>query len=200
MTNKMESLLYFDSRCDEKYNDGNEYYTFSSEMGKSVIYFSRFPLEWAIDHSPHTGPEECDNCLYHGCKDGVFLGYCLNCATYYYNNSRGCGFDYHDLNNGVFDSYLTGVNLDVIGINYVDLRDYGIENVTPATKDVNEEEPFYTDEEMDYTYQEYEYQEDESDNGQEEEEQEFVQYGFTSLIGGSGSIFMMDAEAGYNSY
>jgi len=56
-------------------------------------YVNSFPKEWAQSHLEGTGPEFCSNCYDHGSKDGVFLGYCLNCAIYVYNGERGPGLN-----------------------------------------------------------------------------------------------------------
>jgi hypothetical protein len=59
-------------------------------------YANDFPKEWALSHLPGTGPEQCGNCYDYGSKDGVFLGYCLNCAKYDYNGERGPGMDLYE--------------------------------------------------------------------------------------------------------
>lgn len=65
-------------------------------MIESYKYANSFPKEWAQSHLPGTGPEQCGNCYDYGSKDGVFLGYCLNCAKYDYNGQRGPGLDTFD--------------------------------------------------------------------------------------------------------
>jgi hypothetical protein len=83
-------------------------------------YHENFPVEWAVDHLEDTGPNECLNCEDYGCINGIFIGYCVNCATHVYNGSRGRGFiDYGIEYNGdevlnkpsVFDTYLKDVNV-----------------------------------------------------------------------------------------
>jgi len=59
-------------------------------------YANSFPKAWALSHLPGTGPEQCGNCYDYGSKDGVFLGYCLNCAKYDYNGERGPGMDLYE--------------------------------------------------------------------------------------------------------
>jgi hypothetical protein len=66
--------------------DYEDYY-----MIESYKYANDFPKEWALNHLEGTGPEQCGNCYCYGSKDGVFLGYCLNCAKYDYNGERGPG-------------------------------------------------------------------------------------------------------------
>jgi hypothetical protein len=62
-------------------------------MIESYKYSNTFPKEWAQNHLEGTGPEQCGNCYDHGSRDGVFSGYCLNCADYDYNGERGPGLD-----------------------------------------------------------------------------------------------------------
>jgi hypothetical protein len=60
---------------------------------KGFWYYCKFPVEWAQTHLPHTGPNECDNCAYHGSvhEGTIFVGYCLNCADRVYHFTRGPG-------------------------------------------------------------------------------------------------------------
>ena len=60
-------------------------------MIEQYKYANSFPQEWAMSHFDGTGPECCGNCYDYGSTDGVFLGYCLNCAIYVYNCERGPG-------------------------------------------------------------------------------------------------------------
>lgn len=62
-------------------------------MIESYKYANSFLKEWAKNHMDGTGPEQCENCYDYGSKDGVFLGYCLNCAKYDYDGERGPGLD-----------------------------------------------------------------------------------------------------------
>lgn len=62
-------------------------------MIESYKYSNSFPKEWAKNHMEGTGPEQCGNCYEWGSKNGVFLGYCLNCAKYDYSGERGPGLD-----------------------------------------------------------------------------------------------------------
>jgi len=59
-------------------------------------YDKNFPQEWALNHSPGTGPEQCGNCYDYGSKNNVFCEYCLNCAHYDYNGERGPGAGAHN--------------------------------------------------------------------------------------------------------
>ena len=57
-------------------------------------YYINFPLEWVMNHFPGSGPKQCQSCYLHGVKNGVFIGYCSDCATYIYDCQRGHGFQY----------------------------------------------------------------------------------------------------------
>ena len=81
--------------CDEidhiYYNKGSDDY----------YYVDTFPREWIEDHVDNqSGPLYCSNCEAFGTiiQDGriIFLGYCLNCASYIYDNARGSGFQGFD--------------------------------------------------------------------------------------------------------
>jgi hypothetical protein len=91
---------------------------------RGELYTATFPIEWAKNHLPNTGPTECGNCFYFGSWNGVFIGYCANCAYYCYNGERGCGFiglgkenvfEHDEKYTSVFESYLKDVKLDQIG-------------------------------------------------------------------------------------
>ena len=57
------------------------------------IMTQKFDAPYGIPDMTGTGPVYCANCEYHGTnKEGVFLGYCLNCADYVYNGERGPGY------------------------------------------------------------------------------------------------------------
>jgi len=93
------------------------YYSYDEEL-----YAATFPEDWAKDHFPETGPKECSNCEYFGKWNGVFIGYCVNCAKHVYQGSRGVGFidigkeidkTPEDLERGVpsaFETYLKDIN------------------------------------------------------------------------------------------
>ena len=86
-------------------------------------YHENFPEAWALNHQEGTGPGQCGNCVDFGCINGIFIGYCANCADYVYKGSRGRGFidvGVECSDNGVlgfasaFDSYLQGVDIHAI--------------------------------------------------------------------------------------
>uniref|UniRef100_A0A6C0JES2 Uncharacterized protein n=1 Tax=viral metagenome TaxID=1070528 RepID=A0A6C0JES2_9ZZZZ len=88
-----------------------------------VWYHLKFPENWAKNHSCMTGPHDCANCAYFGSVNGVFLGYCCNCADYNYKGARGRGFidigiELNDETvieyNSAFDTYLQGVDVSAI--------------------------------------------------------------------------------------
>lgn len=93
-----------------------KYYRHNDEL-----YTATFPIEWAKNHLPKTGPHECGNCAYFGSWNGVFIGYCANCAHYLYNGERGCGFiglgkeNTSENYTSVFETYLKDVKLEDIG-------------------------------------------------------------------------------------
>lgn len=181
------SIIYFDSECPVRHNGGNEYYTIKRDDGEHVLYAGTFPVEWALSHEEGTGPNDCDNCLCFGSKDGVFLGYCSNCADYIYEGRRGKGIYFNlkecstDNGDSIFDTYLNGIDLAFIGNEFVDLSD-----------SEKEKYQFIYLANDNYVREEAEYWSD-------DEEEEIIEYGFTSLIGGD-SVFAIDSADGYNSY
>ena len=92
-------------------------------------YHENFPQDWAFCHKDGTGPGQCSNCSDVGCVNGVFIGYCANCAIYDYNGLRGRGFidvgiecsDEDALQyTSAFDTYLKDVDINsIIGIDMV---------------------------------------------------------------------------------
>jgi hypothetical protein len=62
------------------------YYSYDEEL-----YCGTFPEAWAKNHLNGSGPKECKNCNWYGSWNGVFLGYCANCACNVYNGERGRG-------------------------------------------------------------------------------------------------------------
>jgi hypothetical protein len=104
------------SETHEEIIDLGSYYSYHGEL-----YIRQFPVMWAKSHAPETGPEECENCSLHGSWNGVFIGYCANCAAYEYEYQRGHGFIEHGEELALdiiplraMDTYLHGVDLDKI--------------------------------------------------------------------------------------
>ena len=105
------------------YTNGDNFYVF-----KGIVYDRHFPIEWAmnpkkIDNDFTCGPTDCLNCLDYGSYNGVFIGYCANCAQEY-DYQRGNGFvDYGEEfkhegfydENSVWNTYLKYVSLNEIG-------------------------------------------------------------------------------------
>jgi len=107
-------------------NPDNKFYSYDEEL-----YTVTFPKEWAQTHKTGTGPKECKNCNYYGSWNGVFIGYCINCAVHVYNCERGFGFyefgEEMNVDISTFlantevdkksakETYLKGVELDDIG-------------------------------------------------------------------------------------
>ena len=105
------------------YTHGNNFYVF-----KGIAYDRHFPIEWAmnpreLDNDFTCGPTDCLNCLHYGSYNGVFIGYCANCAEVY-DYQRGNGFidsgeefkheGFYD-ENSVWNTYLKYVSLNEIG-------------------------------------------------------------------------------------
>jgi len=110
------------------------YYIYNEEL-----YDNRFPKEWAMNHFEGTGPKECRTCMENGSWNGVFIGYCDNCAIFDYHGERGRGFYQESIEflgyasllasseekiycqenvlkyPSVFDTYLKDVDLDTVG-------------------------------------------------------------------------------------
>ena len=86
-------------------------------------YHDKFPEAWALCHEEGTGPGQCNNCADYGSVNGVFIGYCANCAMYIYEGIRGRGFIDVGLENSddsvsdypsAFETYLQDVDIDAI--------------------------------------------------------------------------------------
>lgn len=88
-----------------------------------IYYDIHFPLHWALNEQVYyylndkyiTGPLHCENCRDYGYYNGVFIGYCINCAKEL-EYTRG---------NGMIDE--EGVEFDETMVN-LDLNDYNREN------------------------------------------------------------------------
>jgi len=179
------------------------YYSYDEEL-----YCGTFPEEWVLDHFPDTGPRECGNCAYYGSWNGVFLGYCANCAQFAYNGERGRGFidfgkeyDYNPDFLSVFDTYLKGLMPDDVGdkdfmdsaalVNYIDASCNIFEEFLVNVDDNCEKtfEERYPDIDIDEVNAYY-------DSYMKKEEEE-VTYSLNYIGGGS---FCGDYDGGYDSY
>jgi hypothetical protein len=103
---------------DDEIIEYDDYYSYQGEL-----YIKQFPKMWATSHVPETGPGECGNCNVYGSWNGIFIGYCVNCAEYVYEYQRGHGFIDHGEEQDMdvpqlraMDTYLHGIELDEIEI------------------------------------------------------------------------------------
>ena len=85
------------------------------------LYAPTFPLDWAKNHLPNTGPESCNRCKTFGFWNGVFVGYCVDCAEQY-DGKRGNGFIFYgeerkkeETSNSAFSTYLNDVDFSELG-------------------------------------------------------------------------------------
>jgi len=111
---------------EEEYNYEEPIYNGNKYSYDYQWYYETFPEHWATCHKEGTGPGQCGNCADYGCVNGVFIGYCANCAVNDYNGSRGRGFidvgiEYPGAemleHPSVFDTYLEGVDIwDIDGV------------------------------------------------------------------------------------
>lgn len=99
------------------HGDNCNYYSY-----KGKYYTIQFPLEWVINQKEKTGLNDCNGCYYHGRLNGVFIGYCTDCAIDVYNYERGHGFinSIEDVDESRKDisasyTYLRHVNMENIG-------------------------------------------------------------------------------------
>jgi hypothetical protein len=103
-------------------------------------YDIHFPIEWADDDNDYiyfdeffkVGPKTCYNCKFFGFYNGVFIGYCANCASLL-NYERGNGllpdgkeiddkaiaFDLTNIKeeNSMWNTYLKNIDRNEIGDN-----------------------------------------------------------------------------------
>ena len=55
-------------------------------------YVDTFPRDWLENEHPTCGPINCPNCRTYGSINGIFVGYCVNCACSDFEGKRGNGF------------------------------------------------------------------------------------------------------------
>lgn len=114
---------YYEFPYTASFNNEEEVPTCVNPETMTIRYTSQFPREWATSHLPGTGPE-CLNCMKYCCWNGVFVGYCGNCAKAY-DFTRGYGFGGDTVRTGenapldaqtsAGNTYLKDVLLDDIG-------------------------------------------------------------------------------------
>jgi hypothetical protein len=140
-----------DEEIEEPHERGQPFHYENKYLYNFHWYHENFPKSWALSHLDNTGPEDCFNCAHFGCINGVFVGYCCNCAIFRYDGTRGRGFidvgvEFHDDSvanfPSAFDTYLQGVDLNsIVSIETSidvsihntndELYDYEIENQLP---------------------------------------------------------------------
>jgi len=146
-----------------------------------VNYDIHFPLDWATDHDYNSqysedllnspGPYHCLYCKDYGYYNGVFIGYCCNCAVTY-NYQRGNGFLIHGIEiscdnseqddninneNSVWNSYLNGVSLNDIGdISLKEEHDIYKDLPDLIPIEINNQESQINEEEEEYDYLDFE--------------------------------------------
>jgi hypothetical protein len=127
---------------------GGQYYILEGQR-----FDINFPIKWAIENligNEKVGPFHCDNCAIYGLLNGVFIGYCSNCAVDKYNYSRGNGFNAvgveqivdhlgEELNpqNSIWNTYMENVNIEQIGLQIINVED---EEYEEEEEDEEEEE------------------------------------------------------------
>jgi len=90
------------------------YYSYDEEL-----YGKDFPESWAKSQVVGSGPKWCVECKKNGNWNGVFIGYCVGCATKVYNGSRGTGMCRPGMSKGIS----LGISMDEQGdIDFYDSR------------------------------------------------------------------------------
>ena len=96
----------------------SKFYSYNGEL-----YANTFPEFWAVHQEPGTGTE-CNNCMCYGGWNGVFCIYCVDCAHYVYQGTRGGGVYGHiyegecTVSSDPFaasNTYLKNIKIDDIG-------------------------------------------------------------------------------------
>jgi len=174
-----------------------------------IYYDIHFPLQWTLEEKTTyiyydnekilftTGPLHCNNCKLYGYYNGVFIGYCINCAEEFeYKRGNGMtdlvglelnedmvAFDLTNIvkENSMWNTYLKNVNLDDIGDEklqeeyelYKDLPD--LIDIKEEQEEEEQEEEQEQEEKNNYDIQfpsEEEQYEDEEDEEDEEDKEE----------------------------
>ena len=93
------------------------------------LYSSHFPQVWAVEELPTCGPNNCASCQDVGFWNGVFIGYCRDCAINHHHGKRGRGLIQTGFESrgqmekkypSMFDTYLSGINLNDVGDTKID--------------------------------------------------------------------------------
>ena len=121
-----------------KGNHGNFY----NIKGTEIYYDIHFPILWAIENISYEnielGPNKCENCQLNGYYNGVFIGYCVECACKY-DFKRGNGIFARGVEvneqiyntiypvekkiyyeNSIWNTYLKDISLEMIGDDYME--------------------------------------------------------------------------------
>ena len=126
--NKVKECINVVFKMAQPANVSHELYFHHNYQGDMLFYrydgakyAPSFPLVWAKNHLPNTGPESCAMCKTIGFWNGVFVGYCVKCAEQY-NGERGNGFIFYGEEKrnkknpkSVRFTYMKGVDLNEIG-------------------------------------------------------------------------------------
>jgi hypothetical protein len=176
-----------------------------------IYYDIHFPLNWIFDEEMKmipwynhpidcesellTGPNHCNNCKYFGYYNGVFIGYCMNCASLF-ENSRGNGLTdmeavevnenmvaldltYFSKEKSMWNTYLKGVSLDQIGDSKLK-EDFEMFKDLPDLISIDEEEEEEKEKEKENNLDWYI-----SDDNKEEDDNSLYEYSY-SECGDSG--------------
>ena len=190
-----------------RYNEHGlaSYYSYDDKF-----YSIHFPKKWAKDHFEETGPKMCENCEHHGSWNGVFIGYCANCAEHIYQGTRGRGMiDIGKESNeehvreypSMKETYFKNVNLDEVGDTWIfDSRLY-LENLaTEPHESQKQNETFAIDVEEenseDYESDEFSIGPYDDLHGMRSKFEDYVEYGVSRNDYGYGSSY----DGGYDSY
>jgi len=126
------------------------YYSYDEEL-----YAGTFPEEWVTRHEAFTGPKNCNNCNKFGSWNGVFIGYCANCAKFIYKGERGRGLIIIGGENksddvlqypSIFETYLNDVNHYEVGdVDFMDsvnniIGEHAEYSYTSVNQEIQEEE------------------------------------------------------------
>jgi hypothetical protein len=96
--NKEKNIHIFQGSHGKYYTIENDSQNDSTINDEILKYDIHFPIEWVEDENEYisldiqstVGPKYCNNCIEYGFYNGVFIGYCANCALLL-EYSRGNG-------------------------------------------------------------------------------------------------------------
>ena len=185
-----------------RYNEDGlaSYYSYDDKF-----YSIHFPKKWAKDHAEGTGPKMCENCEHHGSWNGVFIGYCANCAPHIYQGTRGRGmigigqeFNEEHVREypSMKETYFKNVNLDDVGDTWIfDSRLY-LENLGESSEEKQNEIVEELEEDEDYESDEFSIGPYDDLDGMRSKYEDYVEYGVSRNDYGYGSSY----DGGYDSY